>query len=202
MSLKKFLIATTACVTLATSAFSFEMKQFFQATIGYWTITGHMGDAKSGVNPACVTYTTWKDGSQFYLIQDLADGELYVEFTNHRWNVQGPYGKDAPDLQLTINMYSGDRVVESWSAFFALVDKNTIQIRGIDFRKFIPGFVDMTKIVLIMPGNIPDAQVLLSNSGRAINYMIRCMQESDRVIDKRALEEFNKQKERGQGQDA
>ena len=202
MFIKKALLTTTACLLLATSAFSSDSRRFFESTVGPWTVIGHLGDSKNNVNPACVTHTRWRDGSEFYLIQDLADGELYIDFTNNQWNVRGPYGKDAGNLELTINMYRGNTVVESWNAYFTLVDKNTIQVRGIDFRKFLPGFVNMTKIVMVMPGTIPNAEISLSNSGRAVNLMTRCMQESDRFIDNKTLDEFNKHRGRGQGRDA
>jgi len=200
MFLKKTLLTTTAIAILTTTAYAAELKKFFDVSVGPWTIIGHTRDAN--LNPACLTITTWRDGSKFLLIQDLADGELYIEFLNNQWNVRGPYGKDAGPLELTMVMYRGNTVVQSWGANFTLTNKNTILIRGIDFRKFLPGFVEMTKIVLIMPGTIPNAEISLNGSARAINLMTRCLQEADNAIDNKTLEEFNKPRGRVPGRDA
>ena len=187
---KKMLLATTACAMLVTSAFA-DTNRFYEDSVGYWSIWGHPGDASQNLNKACITSAFWDDGSQFMLIQDLADGEMLIELTNNEWNILGPYGEEAGQLELTLNMYKGSKVL-SQPAYFVLVDKNTIQIRGIDYKKFLPGFMGKDKIVFIMPGEILNAEVPLENSSKAIQSMTKCIETGEHVETAPPLDKFER----------
>lgn len=192
--MKKTLLASVAALgIMATSALATEY--FFDKSVGYWTVIGHPGDAENNLNPACITQARWDDGSNFQLIQDLADGELLIEFTNNDWNVEGPYN-DGNLLDLTMNMY-GRRGVESYNVKFILVDKNTIQIRGIDYKTFLPDFMNYNKMVMIMPGDMQNSEMRLENSTAAIGLMTKCLDESDKIGTQKSLEKFKRGPEQG-----
>lgn len=199
---KKMLYTTTACAVMATSAIA-EVQYFFQTSVGHWTISGHPGEPSQNINPACITSTTWQDGSSFLLIQDLADGEMLLELNNNEWNIEGPYNEEAGQLELTMNMYRGRGELESWTAYFVLTDKNTIQIRGMDFKKFLPGFMNKDRIVFVMPGDILNAELNLDNSTRAIGEMTKCLDAADNIEKNQSLDKFGKKaKQKGPDQGA
>lgn len=188
---RKMLLTTTACAMMATSAMA-QVQNFYEDSVGYWSIWGHPGDASQNLNKACITSTTWDDGSQFMLIQDLADGELLIEMTNNDWNILGPYGEEAGQLELTLNMYKGTKSVISQTAYFTLVDKNTIQVRGIDYKKFLPGFMGKDRLVFIMPGEILNAEIALENSSKAIQSMTKCIETGEHVETAPPLDKFER----------
>lgn len=168
--MKKTLIL---CVTLLLTTSAYAVDYFFEKTIGYWSVVGHPGDSSSNLNPACVSATRWDDGSYINIIQDLKDGELWMEFKNNEWNVEGPYGQDAGQQQLTLNMFKG-RSVSSWNVNFLLVNKNTIHIHGLT-SKFIEAFAEYDMMRIIPPGTILNAEVRLQNSRAATTLMGECI---------------------------
>lgn len=191
MTIKKALLTTTACIMLATSSLAEGVQHFYSDSVGYWSIWGHPGDPSENLNKACVTSAVWDDGSQFMLIQDLVDGEMLLELTNNEWNITGPYGEEAGQLELTVNMYKGSKVL-SQTAYFVLVDKNTIQIRGIEYKKFLPGFMGKDRLVFVMPGDILNAEIALQNSSKAIQSMTKCIEQSENVETPPALDKFER----------
>ena len=185
------LLTTTACAMMATATFAGDVKNFYEDAVGYWSIWGHPGNKEENLNKACIVSAKWDDGSNFLLIQDLDDGELFIEMTNNEWNIEGPYGDEAGQLELTLNMYKGQKVINN-TAYFHLLDKNTIQIRGIDYKKFLPDFMGMSKAVFIMPGTIQNAEIYLENSAKAIESMTKCMDAGDHVQTPPPLDKFEK----------
>ena len=194
---KKMLLTTTACAMLVTSALA-NTNHFYNDSIGYWSIWGHPGDSSQELNKACITSATWDDGSQFMLIQDLVDGERLMELTNNEWNIVGPYQDEAGQLELTLNMYKGSKVL-SQPAYFVLVDKNTIQIRNIDYKKFLPGFMGKDRLVFIMPGDILNAEIQLKDSSKAIQSMTKCIDAAANVETPPSLDQFEKKAPVGKG---
>lgn len=167
---KIVMIIATLCI--CSSAYAIEF--FFEKSVGYWTILGHPGNAERKLNPACITTTTWKDGSYLNIIQDLADGELFLEFKSSDWDIT-----DADlnaEYELRINVYTRNKEdVESWPTKFKFLSKNSINIRGLDYKTFLPAFMNYSKMVFIMPGTIPNGQIELQNSTKAIDLMGQCL---------------------------
>lgn len=188
--MKKTLLASVAALSLFTTS-AFSIDYWFEKSVGHWEIFGHPGDPSTNVNPACILQTKWQDGSYMLLIQDLMDGEMLIEFTNNDWNVAGPYGEDAI-ADLTMNMYGSRGSVQSFNVKFILIDKNTIQIRGIDYKSFLPSFMNFNKMVLIMPNDIQNSEVLLENSTNAIGIMTQCLDESDKLGAQKSLDKFKR----------
>ena len=192
--MKKALFASAVALGLMVSSVS-ATDLFFEKTVGHWDIFGHPGDAATNSNPACILQTKWQDGSYMQLIQDLADGEMLIEFTNNDWNVEGPYGEGT--LDLTMNMHGRRGGIESFNVKFVLVDKNTIQIRGIDYKSFLPAFMNYNKMVLIMPGDIQNSEVPLENSTNAVGIMGQCLDAADKGAAQKSLEKFKRGPEQG-----
>lgn len=177
---------------LATLPAQANDETFFNDVSGSWSVYGHSGN--ENLNPACVAETKWDDGSRLQIIQDLKDGELYINFNNNQWNVEGPYNTQH---ELTMNMY-GKKGVESWTATFNLSTKNSIQIRGIDYKSFLPAFMGYNKMVLIMPGTVENAEVSLVGSAAAVRLMAGCIESAE---GNRSIEKFNLQKSSVKGID-
>lgn len=175
--MKKTIIATIALCLAYSSAYAVDY--FFDKSVGFWSVVGHPGstDPSNKLNPACIANTKWDDGSYLNLISDLVDGELLIEFKSNEWNITDV------DLdkqyELTLNMYTRNKSsVKSWPAKFNFLSKNTIQIRGIDAEAFLPAFVGYNLMVIIPPGTIPNANVGLENSSKAIDLMTQCFDAS------------------------
>ena len=193
--MKKTLLASVAALgIMATSASAIDY--WFEKSVGHWEIFGHPGDPENNLNPGCILQTKWEDGSYMLLIQDLSSGEMLIEFTNNDWNVAGPYGSDNV-LDLTMNMYGRRGGVQSYNVKFFLIDKNTIQIRGIDYKTFLPSFMNYNKMVLIMPGDIQNSEVPLENSTNAVNIMGQCLDAADQGATQKSLEKFKRGPEQG-----
>lgn len=160
--------------------YAYAVDYFFSERVGVWDIIGHPGDTEKKLNPACIARTSWQDGSYLLLIQDLKDGELLMEFQNLEWDISSDFDKQYP---FKINVYSGDKSsARSWDAYFILSNKNTISIRGLDYKEFLPAFMNYSSMKFIMPGNIPNAVVSLENTTKAIGIMTDCLKVAEKGI--------------------
>lgn len=159
---------------------AFSANYFYEQQVGFWTVYGHPGNQESKLNPACIAQTTWKDGSYFLMISDLTDKELHLEFKNNEWDIQDKFGQE---FELTLNVYtSNDSDVQSWKAYFWLVDKNTIKIRGLDPKTFLPAFMNYSRMKFIMPGTITNASVDLKNTTKVVGLLVDCIKVAEKGI--------------------
>lgn len=176
--MKKFLLSTALAISLFTSQAFANANIFYNGgQQGAWTIFGNGGSETQ--NPACVAETSWQDGSSMQLIKDLTSGELYIWFQNFEWNISDPPG----DYPFRMNMYSGNQVTGG-DMTYTLVNKNTITIRGIDVDSFIPAFMQMTEMRLLMPGDIQIAYIPLDGSSATVDKLLACIDEAKKVLPK------------------
>jgi hypothetical protein len=140
---------------------------FYNKRNGVWNVVGVVNEGE--LNPSCYALTTWKDGSEFRLIFDLADGELYILMINNQWNITDEPGRYNLRLNVILpNTVFGDNGV------FELLNKNTIRLRGMPI-KFVDIFSQGTKLQFVMPGNIPNVMVDLKGSSQAIDFLSECV---------------------------
>lgn len=171
---KKFLLASIAMVMVTSTSFA---EQFYNADqTGAWSVFGSTGNESQ--NPACIAETTWEDGSKMQLIKDLATGELYIWFQNYAWNIGDAIEQDYP---VRINMYDKAGNVVGGDFNYTLLNKNTIAIRNLDVKTFVPAFMAMGQIRLIMSGNIENALIPLQGSALTIDKMVECIQKSKSI---------------------
>lgn len=145
---------------------------FYRNGSGQWSVMGHGGNDK--LNPACIMQTTWTDGSRLSVIQDLSDGELYINLEYMKWNIEGPYNTNH---NMKIIFYSGRSSV-ALDGIFNLHSKNSIMIRGIKHESFVDIFADADKMSFVMPGTVPNVDIGLRGSSDAIQYTKQCMNAS------------------------
>ncbi len=167
--MKKLFTAVVAIFFMATTSFAAD-DLFYKNTSGQWDVFGHPGN--STLNPACVMQTNWNDRSKLLIIQDLADGELCIHFTNNNWNVKGPYQSNH---ELVLNFYKGNGTYASLKASFTLTNKNSIVIRGIKHEVFLDPFTESDRMVFVMPGDVPNVTVGLRGTMNVIDYVKECM---------------------------
>lgn len=170
--MKKLLLSIATMFMLVTPTLA---DNFYSSSSGQWAVFGHTGS--EDLNPACVMRTSWNDGSRMYIIQDLADGELYIYFENMKWNITGPYNKEH---EMEIKFFSGQSV-KALKASFNLTTNNNIHIRGIKHDMFLDPFVIADRMEFIMPGNIPDATIGLIGTRDAVEYLKGCVRMSNNV---------------------
>lgn len=159
--------AVFASAMLFTSA-AFAQMTFYETKIRDWIVFGK--PQQEQLNPSCNGQRNYQDGSFFSLIKDLADGELYILFHNVSWNITDNPG----NYQMRINFYKGNSV-SGLTATYELLNKNTFRIRSIDPSKFLPLFMDFSRMVFIMPGSIPNAEVRLDGSTGVVAAMSDCV---------------------------
>lgn len=165
----------TIIATLCVCSSAYAVEYFFDKSVGFWSVYGHPGT--NSLNPACVTTANWDDGSYLNLIQDLKDGELLIELKNNEWDVSD--ADLTAQYDMTLNMYSSNKSkVKSWKVKFNFLSKNTIQIRGLDYKTFLPAFINFGKMILIPPGTMPNAEISLENSSAAVDIMAQCLDAS------------------------
>ena len=140
---------------------------FYNKKNGVWNVVGVVNEGE--LNPSCYSLTTWRDGSEFRLIFDLADGELYILVINNQWNIVDDPGK----YNLRLNVFINNTIVGD-GGVFELLSKNTIRLRGMP-NQFIELFSHGTKLQFIMPGSIPNMEVNLKGSSQAVDFMIECL---------------------------
>jgi hypothetical protein len=141
---------------------------FFVQPSDMWTVEGHNQNGKYA--PVCKAVTRWQDGSSFHLIADLYDGEIYILFTNKNWNVLN-FTNEAYELKILIRK---DGEVADLRGFFEFIGPDTIRIRNIK-EKFVDVFAEADELRLLMPGNMPSADVRLVGSKNAVHYMATCI---------------------------
>jgi hypothetical protein len=165
--MKKYLLASVFSIIAATSAMA--DNYFHREVAGQWQIFGSYGDAR--LNPSCSADFNYNDGSQFRLIKDIHDGELYIYFLNTDWNI-----RDEAGLQYTVRLnFLGSRgTVTGGTIPYTLLGKNAIHIRNISGERFIPDFAAMSKLQFVMPGTIQNTTITLNGSNQAVDALVRC----------------------------
>jgi hypothetical protein len=160
-------------LAMSTLLFSFAavaQTRFYNSVVRDWTVRGHHQHGE--LHPTCIAEKNFQDGSFISMVKDLADGELYVLYQNTAWNIADNPG----NYQMRINFYaSRSAPVVSHLAQYELLNKNTIRIRNIDSKKFLPTFVEYLKMSFIMPGSIPNVEFTLAGSREMISVMSDCM---------------------------
>jgi hypothetical protein len=162
--------------TLLTT-FSASADYFYNSTHNDWAIFGDFGDIDQ--NPACVISHVWRDGSEFQLIYDLAERELWIWLQNFDWNIVDATGYDFPySFNMVIVGYNNE--VVSGEMGYYLISKNTIDIPDIEPRTFMEAFAGLNELRFIMPGNIQNAYLDLTGSRVATNRFYDCINSFDR----------------------
>ena len=172
--MRKFISVTLAAMLFSSSAFAAN-ETFFREDVrpGPYYVYGVTFDPEKNSNPACYAEVTWRDGSKFQLIRDLADGELYIFMQNMTWNISDPAGV----YRLRANFSRGSQI-SGINFEYNLVNKNTIVIRNIDKDRFLPLFTGNQKMTFVMPGSIQNAELDLTGSSRTLGEVSRCVDVS------------------------
>lgn len=181
--MKKVLMSTIAAVAMFVSSSAvIAQPEFFRydVTNSPWMVYGVLGDKANRQNPACYGEIMWRDGSRLQLIRDLEDGELYIVFTNNEWNIGDATGSDKV-YTARVNFRSSRGDVSGMNFDYHLISKNKIVIRGIVKEKFVNLFMDNSKMVFVMPGNIQNAEVDLTGSSRVMQQIAQCIMNSNSI---------------------
>lgn len=160
-----YLFSCAMLISISTTSYAESL--FFKGQNNGWEVNGIHQREK--LNPVCRADKNYNDGSQFSLIKDLADNELYIVLVNNSWNITDPPGQ----YSARINFHSGNRVSGAQMTY-ELLNKNTIRVRNIVQNRFVPDFMNYSKMVVIMPGTIPNAEINLSGSSNMISLMAQC----------------------------
>ena len=194
--MKKLLLSTVLAAGLfVTQAFAEPNIFYSGGQSGDWTVFGNAGSSTQ--NPACVAETKWQDGSSMQLIKDLQSGELYIWFQNYEWNIIDPPG----NYSFRLNMYNRANQVVGGDLTYTLVNKNTIAIREIDVDSFIPAFMEMSEMRIIMPGDIQPAYIPLNGSTAAVEKLLACLDASKNISTTKPDTKPLEQKPKVPGQD-
>lgn len=154
---------------LLSSLPSYAGELFYKVqTPQLWTILGDKGDETQ--NPACLVQKTWEDGSIIQYITDLKSGEFWIYLTNIKWDIDETIGKYDG---MRINFYHGQDV-KGVNVDFYLLNKNTVTIRGLS-SSAIFSFVTSDKMIFVMPGNVPNAEIPLNGTDIAGKMTQHCM---------------------------
>jgi hypothetical protein len=170
--MRKLVSATLAAMLFTSSAFA-ASQTFFREDVrpGPYYVFGITANPAENSNPACYAQVNWRDGSKFQLIRDLADGELYIWMQNMTWNIADPPGP----YSLRANFYNRSGLSGGVNFRYNLVNKNTITIRWIDKDQFLPLFVSNQRMILVMPGSIQNAELVLTGTTRTLAEISRCI---------------------------
>lgn len=169
-------IALAMLLSVAFTSHALADNFYTSPQVGVWSVFGSTGSDTQ--NPACVAETTWEDGSKMQLIKDLVSGELYIWFQDYAWNIGDEVNKRYP---VRLNFYAADGSVIGGDFDYGLINKNTIAIRYLDVETFIPAFMKMKELRLLMPGDIGNAVIPLEGSSGAIQKLAECIQESKKL---------------------
>jgi hypothetical protein len=167
-TMKKLFTSALVFAFMTSSALA---QTFYDQYSGGWNIFGVTGS--NGKNPACVMSYKFQDGSDFQLVKDLADGELYIWLQNMEWDIADEVNKPYP---LRINFYNKNGEVVGGDFEYYLQTKNTIAIRALDVNTFIPVFMEMATMRLIPTGTIQNAQIPLEGTRDGVNKLAACIE--------------------------
>jgi hypothetical protein len=178
--MKKLLLSTVLAVSVFASQAFADNIFYSGGQTGAWTVFGNAGNQNQ--NPACIAETKWQDGSTMQLIKDLNSGELYIWFQNYEWNIIDPPG----DYPFRMNMVNRANQVVGGDMTYSLINKNTIAIRKIDVDSFIPAFMDMSELRILMPGDIQPAYIPLDGSTAAVDKILSCIDTAKKSLSSNA----------------
>lgn len=170
--MKKYLLASVFSVVAATSAMA--DGYFHREVVGRWQIFGDHGTEK--LNPSCSADFNYNDGSQFRLIKDIHDGELYIYFKNNDWNIRDEVGQQ---YTVRLNFLGSRGTVTGGTINYTLLGKSAIHIRNISGEKFIPDFAGLSKMQFVMPGTIQNTTITLEGSRQAVEGLVRCFNNAN-----------------------
>lgn len=163
--MKSVLLAAVMSLT-AIPAYS---DDFYSSKVGNWLIFGDHGDSE--LNPACVVSYEWQDGSEFQLIYDLPNRELFIYFENFDWDIIDPEGY----YKLNMVIVGSGNNLQSGELDYYLMDKNSINIPDISPVPFLEAFAGLNELRFIMPGDIPNAYLGLRGSRAATERLMDCI---------------------------
>lgn len=166
--MKKFLSLIFLIFFMITPSFAQNYTTFFVNQSKNWFIQGI--PKRDKLNPICRASYFWNDGSEFNLIVDLSDGELYILFINNAWQINDNINNI---YNFRINAHTGN-TIKGFNAEYELLSKNTIRIRDINV-KFMDVFAESNELRFIMPGNILNAVISLDGSREAVNQINNCI---------------------------
>jgi hypothetical protein len=173
--MKKLLLASALAISTALAAIPAK-ADFFNQNAGPWYIFGFEGTPDN--NRACVLQYEWQDGSQFQIVKDLVDGEIYIWFKNHEWNIIDKPG-DYTGMSVILQGSRGS--VKSWNATYQLLNKNTIAIRNMnDAGDFFDLFAGLSVLRFVMPGDIDNAELSLQGSAAGLRSLVSCIQAHEK----------------------
>lgn len=172
MNLK--VITTIASVVISmflttTEAYSNTQAPFFQSNDMGWNVIGL--HKRGELNPSCRGDKNYNDGSQFSLVKDLHDEELYNVMHNVSWEISDP-PKNYSGLR--INFHQGSNIF-GLNGNYELLNKNTIRVRNILHKDFISEIVRSSKLMFIMPGSIQNISIDLNGSSNMIQQLYQCI---------------------------
>lgn len=151
-------------------------ESFYNKSIDQlWTVFGnrYTKNSEGDKNSGCIAEASWDDGSRLQIIKDLVDGELYIWINNIAWSITDPVKQK---YTLRLNLYNGNRVVESGTIDYYLLNKNTMAIRNLAETKFTQAFFESTRMLLVPPGTIQNMTVSLGgNAKRVLASLAECV---------------------------
>lgn len=161
MTRKNTIWLALVLATLAQPAFADDkkpqtVKTFERRITDNWVVQGITYPTHER-NNVCLAYKEWKDGSQMEITKDLKDGEFYIWHQTMSWNRINDEKKSYP-VRMTFYDAKGG-IVESGTADYRLINKNTIRLPGLAEKKFLKSFVNSNKILFIPEGNVGNIQV-------------------------------------------
>ena len=164
--MKKLMLSTAILVGLTVPVYA----EFYNKSIGDWVIFGYDGRE---LNKACILEKSWEDGSRFHLIKDLTDGELFIWINNLSWDIKQKDSNIYDGATMIIESESGE--LFTFETKFALINNNTIAIPNLKPTEFVPPFITLTKLRIVIPGFIDEMEIPLDNAFLAVTVLGECI---------------------------
>lgn len=144
---------------------------FYKKDAGQWSVVGAIYKDKSP--PKCIIDTQWASGEKVYIINDLADDELYFVYHNPDAN-NTSNKKEVPGI---IEFRFMDDSLASIKIFvsFRVTDKNTIQGRHLDYKGFMAAFMAYDRMSVFLNGKNHTIIAGLKGTENIPKYLAECV---------------------------
>lgn len=158
-----------------------EDRQFYFKTIGQWTTIGlRAAEEKNGI---CGTTLYWTEHkSNFSLVQDITDGELYIQFSWKGENFFPNRDKSSMKMQF-FNIEAGKEKLISVDYFMTANQEIVVPTLPQDI--FLPLFTQYTKVRLMPDGTDLTLDIDLTDSTNALSTVNDCIKRAKTLKVKR-----------------
>lgn len=149
-----------------------------------WNVLGMIPEGSEGFCVCSNADYPDMNGPVFNVVQRMNESSVEIVYTNvNEWNIDDRW--ILKEFSSEMAFYNSDGTkTHSYKANVTLTSSYGMRIYNVDPDIFIPRFAESSKIIIVMPDNIPNVVVSLKGTANALGHMAQCIEKYKEVSGK------------------